>query len=659
MIRTQWIFVFLFICLSSVCNAQKLEDKTLLTIDGNEYDAGTFLKVYLKNLDIVQDDSQKDMDNYLQLYIDYRLKLMQARELGLQNGDAYQQELASYRKSLAESYLTDNEVTESLVQEAYRRMNQEVNASHILIKVTRTATPADTLKAYEKIQTLVQRIQKGEDFATVARRESEDGSSASGGDLGWFGPFRMVDEFENAAYETKVGQLSPIFRTDFGYHILKVNAVRKAPGDVTVSHIMTYNQSADTTASAQERIFEIYEQLERGEDFATMAREFSEDINSARDGGALPRFGTGGLGAPEFEQAAFEMTEVNSFSKPVQTKYGWHIIKLLEKYPVPSFKDSEASLREQIKNSPRSRKITASFTNKLLNNYGVQLPKIGSYTSYFSQVTDSLMRGNWKYEGQKTKPKKLFIIKDQTYTVDDFYEFVSKKQLKDYRQYGSLEEKLQVYYKDFVDASLINYYDKNLERDNKDFAFIFGEYKEGLLLFDLMEKKVWEEAKNDSIGQLDYYNNNQEKYLWKRRMDLLLTQSTTEQVAQQVRELLLQDKTIEEIKEQINENGATKVMSSTGIVEESYSRLPAGFEMKEGVSRVFEKEENGFFKVLKVNEILEPTFKTFEEARGSVINDYQQELEKQWLNSLRNDRKIKVNEKVFKEVKQKVAKKRV
>jgi peptidyl-prolyl cis-trans isomerase SurA len=657
MIRVPFFLFSIVLCFSGVCLAQNLNQKALLTIDGNTYDAGTFMRVYMKNIDIVQDDSQKDMDNYLQLYIDYRLKLLQAYEMKLQNGEAYKQELQSYRKSLAESYLTDNEVTDALIKQAYERMMEEVNSSHILIKATRTAAPADTLIAYEKIKRLRQRVENGENFATLARKESEGPSAVSNGDLGWFGPFKMVDEFETAAYETGVGAVSKIFRTDFGFHILKVNDKRLAPGDVTVAHIMTYDQRADSTVNAEVRIKEIYEQLESGADFAEMARGFSEDVNTSRNGGKMSRFGTGDINTPEFEQIAFELKEINSYSKPVQTKYGWHIIQLLEKYPVPTFEDSEAGLREQIKNSPRSRIITEAFTNKLIAKYGVQLPKVDSYKSIFPQVSDSLMNGAWKAIDQKARLNPLFTIDDQSYGLSDFYDFTAKKQLKDYRQFGDLEEKLAAYYKDFVNESLIKYYDENLERDNDDFAFIYAEYKEGLLLFDLMEKKVWDEAKADSTGQREYYNNNKDKYRWKRRLDIVLTQNTTEQIAKEVKALLEEGKSMEVIKEELNDNGRTQVMVSTGIVEETFPRLPKNFEIEKGISKVYEKEDNGFYKVVLVNEILEPSFKSFEEARGNVINDYQQELEKEWLESLRVDRKIEVKEKVFNQVKKEIKKK--
>lgn len=646
---------FIIICLSAICAAQDLKSKTLLTIDGNEYDAGTFMRVYLKNLDIVQDESQKNLDNYLELYIDYKLKVMQAHELGLQNDESYQKELKSYRSSLSESFLTDNEVTDALVKEAYERMNNEVNASHILIKVSRGATPEDTLEAYNKAQNLKDRIDAGEDFAVIARNHSEGPSAVSNGDLGWFGPFKMVFEFETAAYENEVGTVSDIFRTDFGYHLLKVNGTRQTPDEVMVAHIMTYDQRKDSTINSKQRIDEIYNQLESGRDFAAMAREFSEDINSARNGGKLPRFGTGGLNAPEFEQTAFEM-EVGSYSQPVKTKFGWHIIQLLERFPQPTFDESKENLKNQIKKSARSRKITESFTNKLIDKYRVKLPEINSFRERFPEVTDSLMTKSWENLTLSPQIKPLFSIKDRNVDNRQFYEFIAQKQKKDFKEYANLEEKLKFYFKEFVGKSVIEYYDDHLEQDNEDFAFIYREYKEGLLLFELMEKKVWEAAKIDTADQLAYYEKNKNNYQWKRRINIDLTQNTTKDAAMQVQQLLKEGVSIEEIKKQLNDKEISKVMVSSGVVEEGYSRLPQGFEIQQGVSSIYEKEDNGFYKVIHVKEVIEPGVKTFEEARGAVINDYQQQLEKEWLESLRKDRSIKVDDKVFNRVKKEIEK---
>ncbi|GAK91257.1 survival protein SurA precursor [Nonlabens ulvanivorans] len=218
------------------------------------------------------------------------------------------------------------------------------------------------------------------------------------------------------------------------------------------------------------------------------------------------------------------------------------------------------------------------------------------------------------------------------------------------------KKKVKKYYHQFIDKSIAAYYDKNLENENKDFAFIYDEYKEGLLLFDLLETKIWNKAKEDSLGQQEYYDSHKEKYQWKRRLDIILTQNTTDDVAQNVQQLLANGASSDEIKKQFNIDGRTKVMISNGVVEETYNRLPDNFEVKEGVSSIYYDEKTGFYKVILVNEILEPIQKTLDEARGAVINDYQQQLEKDWMSSLRNGRAINVNKKTFKKVKKVIAK---
>ncbi|EAS19333.1 PpiC-type peptidyl-prolyl cis-trans isomerase [Flavobacteria bacterium BBFL7] len=656
MIFTKRFFTILLLFISSIAVAQELEDKTLLTIDGNSYDAGTFMRVYLKNLDIVQDDSQKDIENYLDLYIDYRLKLMQAYELGLDNKESYKKELNNYRQSLAQAYLTDTEVTESLVREAYDRKKREVNASHILVKVGPGDTPHDTLKAWNKINSIKNELDNGADFSQLARTKSEGPSAGNEGKLGWFSVFRMVYPFENAAFNTPVGKHSDIFRTDFGYHIVKVFEDRPARGEVTVSHIMTFDARDASEKTAAKRIQDVYKQLQESGKFEELAREFSDDMSSASRGGKLDRFGTGGLNAPVFEDIAFGLEEKGSYSAPFKSKFGWHIVKLIEKHPVGSYEELAPSLKEKIRKSPRARKITDSFNKGLREKYNVkrseEVLKVLNET-----ITDSILTNSWQFDPSiKTAGLKMFSINDKDITYADFYKDVVNRQKKDFTNYASREDKIKKIYYDFIDKSIAAYYDRNLVNENKDFAFIYDEYKEGLLLFDLLETKIWNKAKEDSLGQQAYYDLHTDKYQWKRRVDIILTQNTTEEVATQVQQLLMKGTSREEIKERFNIDGRTKVMMSNGVVEETYNRLPDNFEIKEGVSSIYYDEKTGFYKVILVKEILEPTQKTLEEARGAVINDYQQQLEKDWMSSLRNGRNIKVNKKVFKKVKKAIAK---
>lgn len=649
-------FTLLLLVLSSIAVAQELKDKTLLTIDGKDYDAGTFMRVYLKNLDIVQDESQKDIDSYLELYIDYRLKLMQAYELGLDKSEEYKKELNNYRKSLAQGFLTDTEVTDALVREAYDRKNKEVKASHILVKAGAGASPQDTLIAWNKINAIKAELDNGADFAQLARTKSEGPSAGNEGKLGWFSVFKMVYPFENAAFNTPVGNHSDVFRTDFGYHIVKVFEERPARGEVTVAHIMTFDAREAEEKTAEKRIKEVYKQLQETGKFEELAREFSDDMNSASRGGKLDRFGTGGLNAPVFEDTAFGLEEKGQFSEPIQTKFGWHIVKLIEKHPIASYEETAPSLKEKIRKSPRARKITDSFNKGLRDKYGVTTaPEV--LKTLNSVVTDSIMSNKWEYElNHPTVDKVIFTINGEDYTYEDFYKSVSQRQKKDFNTYANKESKIKTFYNDFIDSSIAAYYDKNLEFENKDFAFIYNEYKEGLLLFDLLETKIWNKAKEDSLGQQAYYDAHKEKYQWKRRLDIIMTQNTTEEVAQQVQKLLEKGTDKADIKDQFNKDGRTKVMISNGIVEETYNRLPDNFNVALGVSSIYHDKKTGFYKVILVNEILEPTQKTLEDARGAVINDYQQQLEKDWMASLRNGRKIKLNKKVFKKVKKAIDK---
>ena len=200
----------------------------------------------------------------------------------------------------------------------------------------------------------------------------------------------------------------------------------------------------------------------------------------------------------------------------------------------------------------------------------------------------------------------------------------------------------------------MTYYDKNLERDNKDFRFLYNEFKEGFLVFDLIETEIWNKAKNDTIGLKNFFNTNKDNYRWKRKLDIILTQSVTEEVAINVREQLINKIAIDSIKSNLNIGNKTKVIVSSGEVEETYSRLPDNFDIKLGVSSVYHDKGDSFYKVVEVIEIKEPSDKTLEEARGSVVNDYQLELEKHWLDSLRDGHDIKVNKRVLKKVRKEI-----
>ena len=363
------LFFSFFISLQLASFAQTANKEALFTIDDKPYYTDEFLRVYNKNLDLVKDESQKDLTQYLELFVGYKLKITKANKLGLQNGEAYKNELASYRTQLSKNYLTDSKVTNELVVEGYERSKKEIKAAHILILVDENAAPADTLVAYNKAKEIRGRALKGEDFGQLAVEFSQDPSAKENkGDLGYFSSFRMVYAFESAAFRTPIGTISNPIRTRFGYHLIKVEDVRDNRGEVSVAHIMILTPKEDKPedkAAAKTKIDDIYQKLQQGEKFEELAKQFSEDKSSSSRGGVLTRFGSGQLSAEEFENVAFTLTAQNPISTPFQTRFGWHIVKLIEKYPLKSFEEMKTELENKVGKDDRSRLITNSLNEKL------------------------------------------------------------------------------------------------------------------------------------------------------------------------------------------------------------------------------------------------------------------------------------------------------
>ena len=279
----RYLFILFFIFLIIKVNGQSSNNEVLFSIDEEPVYVSEFLRVYNKNLDLVQDESQKDVDEYLTLFTNYKLKLKEAKMLRLNEKPTYIRELSSYRKQLAKSFMSNTKITDELVQEAYNRVSYEVKASHVLIKIPENASPDDTLVAYNNILKLRDRALI-EGFEKV-RQEVHNGKTVFGEDLGYFSGFKMVYPFESAAFNTQVGDISQPFRTQFGYHIVNVEDKRKSRGERTVAHIMVVNKEADTLADSPEnRIQDIYKKLKQGEDFEALAKQFSDDRNSAPKG---------------------------------------------------------------------------------------------------------------------------------------------------------------------------------------------------------------------------------------------------------------------------------------------------------------------------------------------------------------------------------------
>ncbi len=646
--NTKNLTLLLLFLTAITANSQKEKD-VLLTINDESVYTSEFKTVFKKNLDLVLDESQKDVDGYLELFIDYKLKVTEAYAQGLDKDENYIKEFTKYQDQLSKNYIYDKRVTSELVAEAYARGLEEINADHILVMINLNAKPEDTLIAYNKIKEIRDKAVNGEDFEVLIKKYSEEpGAKKTGGKLGYFSVFRMVYNFENAAYNTKVGEISEITRTEFGYHILKINDRREKKPQINVSHIMIFSNKDKKEENPKEKIDELYAMIMQGESFESIAKQFSEDKATGVKGGVIKTFGPGDLRAPLFENAAYSIKEKGEILKPIESSFGWHIIRLNEIYPNPTLEDIESDIEMKVTSGARASVVTQATNNKIISKYGYQ--EGVSYSPYFNEyVTDSIFNKKWEYTPiPAEQDKTLFTIGDQVVRYNDFAKFISKRQILS-KRYTDKHELFLDYYDEFKNITIEDFYKNKLEEENVDYAAVISEYRNGLLIYDVMLKNIWEVAKTDSIGLQNYYEETKSNYNWKQRVDAEIISAPQEAIASQVKSLLEEGKDIEEIKKQLNTEGKINVIVRRGFYEIDQKEIPENFVVKVGVSEIYKTADSNV--VVNVKEVLPPATKEFDEVKGLVTSNYQTKIEEEWMEELHNKYTVVINNKALKKVK--------
>ena len=479
----------------------QLDDNILFKVNDSIVYVDEFNRVYSKNFELIDENNQKDFESYLELFINYKLKLAEAYEMGLHNDPKYKSELNKYVKQLQNTYLTDRETEENLLKEAYERTKYELNVSHILIRIDENNN--DTLDVYNKLNSLrepllnlpfeefINRYQKDEDLIIE--------------NLGYFSAFKMIYKFENMSYKTQVGEVSRPFQTRFGFHILKVNDKRPSLGEITVGHIMTYKSKPD----AFKRISNILDSINSGISFEYLAKKYSDDKNSSFKGGRLNPFSSGQINSIPFENAAFGLENKNDISKPIETKYGWHIVKLYDKKSVQKFDEIKYQLLNKLKKSSRYSIISESFYDFLLSRYGLDYEN--SNLDYFVSILDSsYFKGEWSIPEFFDEEKTLIKVSNKRLKYLDFAVFLEDNQRKS--KPTSYVKLVSEQYSRFIKSNILEIYKNNLESENLDFKFIIREYREGLLLFNLMQDKIWTVRDSDSTKLKVYFEENKNKY---------------------------------------------------------------------------------------------------------------------------------------------------
>lgn len=618
-----------------------------------------FEHIFLKN----NRDSvitREALDEYMELFINFKLKVQAAEALGMDTVTTFQRELAGYRSQLARPYLTNTDLLAELVRQAWERKQEEVQARHILISCGAEATPADTIKAWNRISKLRDHVIAGEDFLDIARSKggSEDPSvKNNGGDLGWFTAFQMVYPFENAAYETKVGDVSTIVRTRYGYHFLEVTGRRDARGEIRTAHIMIRSKEGDTNDQKERavtRINMLSDLLDKGTPWAELALKNSEDASTSSKGGELPWFGTGKM-VKSFEDVAFGLQADGNISQPFKTSYGWHIVKRLEYRAPADFESSKRELEKKVSRDSRSELTRASFLENLKKEYGfaidwsalkaLQRTAAKQDSVFFPAHPVSSIRASHL-------SKTLLTIAEETVPLKDFVTHLNSSKIRNPEAGPSAVIDAQLL--SWSEEVLLNYEDARLESKHDAFRLLMQEYHDGILLFELTDEKVWSRAVKDTAGLEAFHSSHRDQFMWGERADIRAFICADASIAKQVQKTVKKGRDLMALQTDVNTNNPLAMRIEEGVFEADsnpwadrvLTNFAAGNITFSTKGPTFIEFNAGGEEVIlvQVRSIHIPIGKTLDEARGQVIAAYQDQLEADWISDLRSKTSYEINQ---------------
>lgn len=654
------LLVILFAITSSIAFSQStVGKKVIVTIGDEKVTSNEFMKVYEKNNYSSDLYAEKDVKDYLNLYVNFKLKVLEAEALKMDTAASFISELDGYRTQLAKPYFIDETVNESLLTESYERLNKDVRASHILIMADENATPEDTLVAYNKISKILDEIKAGKDFADAAVEFSDDPSArdqeavpnqqrykeGNKGDLGYFTVFNMVYPFENAAYNTEVGEVSDVVRTKYGYHILKVYDKKDAMGSAEVAHIFVAlrpEATSEDSARKAEKVNNIYAKIQDGLSFEDAVVEYSEDKGSVKNKGQLSAFSCNRV-VPEFV-ATVNKLEIGDISEPIRTAYGFHIIKLLTINKPGTFEEESSKLKERLAKDARSQKSEdAVIANIKLQNKFKTYPK--AIVEVVSAIDSSVLSKRFVADSLKNMDGTVIKLKNIKYTQSDFAKFVQINQ----RIQENIDKDVYVnqLFAEFEKESCLDFMDQNLESMYPEFNDLVQEYHDGILLFNLTDEKVWTKAVKDTTGLQEYFENNRETYMWGERVDASVYELRNKLVIDKVKETILNFDNDGDIAKAFDEDSIKSVRIKPDMYELGDNKYIDMVEWKTGLSEPVNSDVEDLTVFVLVREVIAPQQKELKDARGLVTADYQSYLEEMWINELKAKYPVAVNEQIL------------
>ncbi len=630
--------LFLTVCLSANGQSKKVEptkSALIFKVNNQAVFADEFIYLYKKNHTKPEDFKEDKINEYVRLLINFKLKIEEAKSKGMDTTKAFIKEFAGYKEELKKPYQVGGDDLDRLTKQAYDRLKEEVKATHILVAVANDAPPEDTLKAFQKIADIRKRILAGEDFQKLAKELSDDPSAkTNGGDLGYFTTMQMVYPFETAAYNLKLNEISNPVRSRFGYHIIKVLDRKPARGEVEISHILL-RTAEGSDKKVKDKIFYIYDQLKAGRNWEELCSEFSEDANTKNNGGKLRAFGVGALpSVPEFENVALAMQKEGDISDPFKSNIGWHIIRLEKKIPLPTYKEVEASLKKKVARDERTTISKQALLEKKKNEFAF-VENTDNKKLILAFADSSLVKGKWHYIGEASMLNKIaFTVRGKLVNIKAVVDYFAKHQTITSTAPKVYAEKL---YDAFVEEKITEMEEEKLYAENADYRMLLGEYREGIILFEIMEKEVWNRASKDSTGQRNYYTQHKEKYKAGDRVEAQIFASLDKALLEELKKKMIAGDTIK--KEDLKK---LKSVMTSKAYEKGESKVVDKINWVTGLHEV---QIDNVFYLVDVKRLVPPGYKTFDEARASVISEYQDFLEKNWIENLKKKYKVELNSK--------------
>ena len=646
------IVIFLmigFMGLSAFCQN---EDPVVMKLGKEEIKFSEFESKFSKNNDLskVPDD---ELRSYVDLYVVFRLKYAEAIAMQLDTVAVLREELDDYRAQAVIPYLTDKEVSERVFNEAIERMQWDVRAIHILKQVPQEALPADTLAAYKAIMDLRARILKGESFGEIAAIESDDPlardrKSAGGetiqpgnkGDLGYFTAFDMIYSFESGAYNTPVGTLSMPVRTEFGYHLIFVQDKRPAFGRCKAAQILIpFNKSPNLTPSEKakdveqvsKKITDIYNEIKAGLPFEDAFEKYGEEGTN----GKLPLFGCNRFEG-DFVKELYGLKE-GELSKPIQSSYGFHIVKIEELVPVRTDEEAKGAIRVKISQDTRSFKSRETFIERMKKENGFKeiedkKAKTTPVQDFYTALDSNIFKGTYEKSMVKHLERPMFVFAEKTYTQQDFAQYLENRQFINVKDI-ELPVLVNFAYKRFIDNTVMEYENSQLEIKHPDFADLMRDYKEGILLYELNERKVWKKPETDSIGLQEFYETIKHTQLYPVRIRAEHIKSVDASATQKTETMLKKGTPIADILKSMNKKKVTLVVDTVIYWKEQNKEFDklVNWEQPTVGSVFVDRAEN---ELVRIKEILQPSPMPLSEIRGTVIAEYQNTLEKDWMKAL-------------------------